>query len=187
MIARRLRQCLARFRDDIRGTITVEMVICIPVLFWAVTASYEFFEIHRYKSVREKATYTIADMLSREMAPVNDTYIDNTKQLFDLITNDTGANQLRISIVKYDSDENEYHVSWSEVRGSGDMASLTDADIADDHDRLPMMNDGEEIILVESNSAYRPIFRVGFSSSVGVETRVFTDIRFAPQVVWQGA
>lgn len=184
MLCRKLKHILARFRDDRRGSITVEMVLCIPLLFWVAAASYEFFEIHRYKSAREKATYTVADMLSREMAPVNDTYIDNAKTLFDLISNDDGTNQLRISVVRYDADSDTYSISWSEVRGTGRMSALVDADVTTAHSTLPIMNDGEELILVESRSSYAPILSVGFDDTVPIGTRVFTAIRFAPQVVW---
>ena len=93
-----LKHLLKTFRDDERGSFTVESVIAFPLLFWTICASYEFFEVHRYKSVREKATYTIADLLSREQSVVTDTYMDNVKILFDEISNDSGTNQVRVTI-----------------------------------------------------------------------------------------
>ncbi len=75
----RFKDLLKRFRDDDSGTIMVETVISLPLLVWTIAATYEFFEVHRYKSVREKASYTVADMLSREQSVVTDVYVDNTK------------------------------------------------------------------------------------------------------------
>lgn len=176
---------LRDFRNDERGSFMVESVIALPLLFWTVAATFEFFEVHRYKSVREKATYTIADMLSREQDAVNDTYMDNAKALFDLIVNDDGINQLRVSIIRYDEDDDEYEVFWSKVRGTGPMDELEDADVADDHDRLPMMADGEDVIVVETVSVYDSLFDLVLSDPFNIETRVFTSIRFAPQICFE--
>ena len=63
---RRLAARLTAFRDETCGSWTVEMVVTMPIMIWGLVATYEFFEIHRYQSVRDKATYTIADMFSRE-------------------------------------------------------------------------------------------------------------------------
>jgi len=177
-----LKTLLAEFRDDTRGSFMVETVISLPLLFWTICATYEFFEVHRYKSVREKATYTIADMLSREQATINDVYIDNTKALFDTIANDTGDNQLRVTIIRYLEADDEYGVVWSEVRGSGRLNPLDDDDVANDHAKLPVMDDGEQLILVESVSNYQSLFDLVYSSAISIETRVFTSIRFSPQL-----
>jgi len=178
-----LKYALLRFRDDTRGSVMVEAVITLPLLVWMLAATYEFFEVHRYKSVREKASYTIADMISREQTePVTPAYMDNTKTLFDEITNDDGANQIRVSIIQYDEDDDEYFVHWSHVRGTGGLSALTDSDVASAHDTLPIMNDAEQLILVESASAYSPAFEVGLNDNISIDTRVFTAIRFAPKI-----
>lgn len=182
MLLTRLKFMLAEFRDDTRGTIMVEAVISLPLLFWCLAATFEFFEVHRYKSVREKASYTIADMISREQDVVTDVYIDNAKILFDEITNDDGFNQIRISIVQYNGGNDTYFVAWSEVRGTGSLNALTDGDVSTSHSTLPIMGDGEQVIVIELISEYDPLFDVGLGSGINIDTRVFTSLRFAPQV-----
>ncbi len=177
-----LHRLARRFRGEQDGSVMVETVICLPLLIWGVVASYEFFEVHRYKSAREKATYTVADMLSRESSSVNDVYVDNAMTLFDTISNDAGVNQLRVSVVMYDQDADEYSIWWSETRGDGGMLELQDADVKTAHAVLPILNDGEQLILVESESDYRPTFNVGLGSKVEVATRIFTKIRFQSQL-----
>ena len=149
MLIARLKSFLTRFRDSTRGTVTVETVIVVPLLFWTLSATYEFFEMYRYKSVREKASYTIVDMISREQTNVSTAYVDNTKTLFDDFTNDRGENQMRISIITYNSDDDEYAIVWSEVRGDGPLDELTDDSIKTRHDILPIMGNGEHLIQVE--------------------------------------
>ena len=168
--------------EDDRGTVMVETVITLPMLFWGLTAMFEFFEIHRFQSTRDKATYTIADMISRENDVITDVYIDNALVLFNAIADDYATNQIRVSVIEFDETGNQYQVNWSEVRGSGSMAVLRDIDVFDQHATLPVMDDGEQLILVESEADYRTIFDVGFSDTMSVTTRVFTSIRFAPQM-----
>lgn len=175
---------LRRFwrRDD--GSFVVEAVITLPLLFLAAMVIYEFFEVHRFNSARDKASYTVADMLSREMGTVNDTYIDNTKRLFDNIVDDTTASQLRVTAISYDKDTDRYAVYWSEVRGTGPMSALITDDIATDHDTLPMMSDGGHALLVESVSKYQRLFAIGFSENMEIKTRVITSPRFVPKIDW---
>ncbi|WP_412507313.1 TadE/TadG family type IV pilus assembly protein [Roseovarius sp. SYSU LYC5161] len=184
----RLKACLARFRDDCSGSFTVEAVPLVPLLFMVMGGGYEYYEVHRYTAVREKATYTVADMISRETSNegVTATYMDNALQLVNMITNDEGVDQLRVSVVKYDSDDDDFSISWSEVRGTGSWNALTDTDVQYAHDRLPIMDDGQEVIVVETRSTYDPVFAAGLGSPTDITTRHFTAIRFAPQVCFEG-
>ncbi len=182
MLLYHIKDMLKQYRDDERGTIMVETVLTLPMLFWTMCATFEFFEVHRYKSARIKATYTVADMFSREMDVINSVYVDNAKVLFDEISNDGSPNQLRVTVVRYLEVGDQYEVKWSETRGSGSMNPLVTANVATAHDEFPIMADGEEVIVVESISNYTPLFEVGFGSGVNIETRVFTSLRFAPQL-----
>ena len=181
-----LNRVIRRFCGERDGSVMVETVICLPLLVWALVATWEFFEVHRYRSVREKGTYTIADMISREVLGINDTYMDNAKTLFDGISNDNGVNQIRISVVRYDADTDEYFIRWSKVRGDGDYSELSTDDVRNSHATLPLMNDGEDLILVETISTYSPLFNVGLSNNVKIDTRIFTKPRIIGQVCYEG-
>ncbi|MEL7255362.1 MAG: pilus assembly protein [Pseudomonadota bacterium] len=170
------------FAEDTNGTIMVETVLTLPMMFMGLAGMFEFFEVHRFQSTRDKASYTVADMLSREQSVINDVYMDNVKTLFDEIADDYGVNTIRVSVIDYNATDDEYGIVWSEVRGQNSMSPLTDVHVRDDHDVLPIMDDGEHVILVESQAQYRTIFEVGFSDEMTITTRVFTSIRFAPQL-----
>lgn len=183
-IPRSKKSWLSRFRREERGSVMVETVITLPLLIWALGATYEFFEIHRYQSAREKASYTIADMISREMSAITPTYLNNAKIVFDTMANDGVANSMRVSLIKYDSDEDEYSIKWSEVRGATYLRALTTSDVKNDHAKLPQMRDGEELVVVDSLSKYEPMFDIGFGTGMDVSTHVMTIPRFAPQINW---
>ncbi|MEM6480794.1 MAG: pilus assembly protein [Pseudomonadota bacterium] len=178
----RLKTQVEQFQREARGSVTVEMVITLPLLFWMLWATYEFFEIHRYQSARDKATYTVADMLSREQDVVTPTYIDNVKVLFDQIANDDGVNQIRVSVIEFDEANDEYDAVWSEVRGPGQLAPFAEGAISDGHSKLPKMRNAEQVILVESLTVYQPRLDLVFDDTIPMESRVFTSLRFSPQL-----
>lgn len=178
------RTWLSGFTGEERGSVTVETVITLPLLIWAVGATYEFYELHRYNSARDKASYTIADMISREGSAIDAVYLDNAKTVFDAIANDRGANALRVSVITYDSALKAYAVKWSEVRGTDALKVLTSEDLEKARSILPNLRGGEELILVESESTYPAVFKVGLSDDLKIRTIVKTSPRFAPQVKW---
>jgi hypothetical protein len=181
-----LKKALARFRGDTSGVIVVEMVITLPLLILALGFTYEFFEIFRYKSIRDKATYVIADMISREaLVPgfVDGTYMDNSLTLFNDIVTDPGVNQLRVTIIKFENSAG-YTAEWSKIRGTGSMQELVDADILADLAHIPDLNDGEELILVDSTSSYTPTFNIGFGNNIPMASRTFTSFREVQKLCW---
>jgi Flp pilus assembly protein TadG len=184
MVLSRMKKHIARFRDDKSGVVVVEMVITLPLLVLALAATYEFFEVFRYKSIRDKATYTIADMISREGTTpgfIDNTYLDNCLRLFSDVAMDNTGNQIRISEITYNDATSEYEVEWSEIRGAGSLIRLVDSDVATTT-TLPVMQGGDYLLLVESRSTYTPNFNVGFGNSIEINTRTFTKFRFLPKL-----
>ena len=189
MLWAKLKSRLRQFRDGTSGVMMVETVILLPALFFMVVTMYELFEVHRYKAARIKATYSVADMLSRESGTpaVNDAYIDNTLTFFSDLTRDNGSNQIRITVVTYNGGDEEYNVRWSEVRGEGDLTALTTDDVANEHDKLPILRPGQEMIIVESQSEYRsPFGYPGLNWDFTVNTSAFTGLRFVSQLCYEG-
>ncbi|HKL65543.1 MAG TPA: pilus assembly protein [Roseovarius sp.] len=184
-----LARTLRRLRRDERGTVAVETVLIAPLLILGLFFSYEAYGLFRQQSLREKATYTAADILSRETGVVTDTYIDNLKSVFDMMSG-TGSAQLRVSVVRYRNDPSQgvdqFDLRWSEVRGAGEMVPLTDAAVRQAHDTFPIMDDGEEIIFVESRGTFTTPVSTGYFNESLLTTRMFVIPRFAPQVCFVG-
>lgn len=178
-----------RLRRDERGTVAVETVLIAPLLILGLFFSYEAYGLVRQQSLREKATYTVADILSRETAIVDDTYIDNVKRVFGMMSG-TADSQLRISVVRYRNDPSqgidEFDLRWSEVRGTGPMTALTDTAVRSAHDTFPIMEDGEEIIYVESRGTFTSPVSTGYFDESLLTTRMFVIPRFAPQICFTG-
>ncbi|MEX0279552.1 MAG: TadE/TadG family type IV pilus assembly protein [Arenibacterium sp.] len=171
------------FAEDTSGNVTVEFVLAMPILFWTFMASYVFFDGYRQSANNLKAAYTISDLISRETATINDAYIDSMLELLTLMTRTPSEVDLRISVIRWDAADDRYYLDWSENRGF--PAELTNANIADIEDKLPVMPNNERVILVETNNVFVPLFKVGLDD-INLENFVFTRPRFVSNVAFEG-
>ena len=178
-----LKNRLRAFWSDTSGNVTIEFCLAMPILFWTFMASYVFFDGYRQSAVNLKAAYTISDLISRETATVNDAYIDSMLELLELMTRTPSQVDLRISVIRWDQTDDRYYLDWSANRGFPN--ALTNDNIADIEDRLPVMPDDERVILVETNNVFVPLFNVGLDD-INLENFVFTRPRFVSQIVFDG-
>lgn len=177
------RRFFRSFRTDTDGSVSVELVLMAPLLFWTLMAVYTYSDGYRQSAVNLKAAFTIGDLISRETEAIDDTYIDSMHTLLQLMTRSRSAVSLRVSAVRWDEDDARYHVIWSTVRDR--TTPLNDGNIGELAERLPTMPDNDIVILVETGNTFVPLFRKVGLKNVELENFVFTRPRFAPQVVWQ--
>jgi Flp pilus assembly protein TadG len=183
MLRTQVRKCMRRFSSEEDGSIAIETVLIVPVLFAAFMSMFAIFDAYRQHSLNQKAGYTLGDMISRETNPIDQSYMIGAQKLLQFLTlSDLSDTTLRVSSVKYDLDENKYKKEWSKVVGSG-KGELTDNAVAALADRLPMMKDNEYIMVVETWVEYDPPFETGLTRH-DVVNFVFTRPRYAPQVLW---
>lgn len=198
-LKRSLASRLTRFARDTEGNVTMEAMITLPILVVIFAACWVYFDVFRETSVNQKANYVIGDALSRETDEINDTYIDNAYKLLKLFTRTGNAvygedrenagfaegdlykTDLRITVVSYSEKKDKYSVEWSVVRG--DPAPLTNGDLSGMRNRLPILADAAQVILVETWDDYYPLFRVGLSA-FPIKAYSFTQPRYAPQLLY---
>lgn len=141
-----------RFSNDEQGTMTVEFVVVFPLLMLWFIGSFVFFQTYRNYSHAEKASFAIADIMSRQ-TEVDSDFIDELKPLFEGMQPRPSANQwMRVSSISFDEDDG-YEVLWSRAVGGGE--ALADASTMTEF--LPEMIDGDTVILTETYVPYRPM------------------------------
>jgi hypothetical protein len=172
---------LTAFRDDTRGTVTVESALMIPMLFWAWATMYVFFDAYRQTSVNVKAAYTISDMVSRETTPINPAYMNGAYALLELLTRSPEPTKLRVTVIRWDNVNQKYKMDCSKTKGN--IGALTNTAVGGMASKLPVMVHNERLIFIETWSKYSPPFRVGLQEQ-DLYNAVFTRPRFAPQVIW---
>ena len=176
-----LSSLLARFRQNEDGSIAVETVIMLPLMFWAYLAMYSTFDTFRMYNLNQTAAYTIGDAISRETQAIDPDYLEGMQGLFDYLTRGTGQTAIRISSVWYDEENDRYHTDWSQVRGN--VEPLDSDNVRDWHDKLPTMPDNERVTLVETWRDFEPLFKTGLEKR-NIHNFVFTRPRYAPRTVW---
>ena len=155
-------RCNFAYRED--GTIAIEAMIVLPLLFGTFLSIFTIFDAFRQYSLNQKAAYTISDAISRETIPINNDYMDGARDLFEYLTRSATDVALRVTSVYYDAEDDTYKVDWSQTRGS--QAQLGNSHTSDWHDRLPMMVDNERVVVVETWSSYDPPFKTGLEETI---------------------
>jgi Flp pilus assembly protein TadG len=149
-----------RFLREDRGGLIVEAVIILPALIWGYVALFVYWDAYRYENTATKATYTISDMISREVTDVNDPYISGLKTVFDYLIDANQETKVVVTSVTWSKVRNKYEVLWSEARGTGAIA-LGTASLQAFKNQLPVMADGDSVIVVQTSVHYVPPLEVG--------------------------
>lgn len=182
MIWSYIKSRLHAFRDETGGSVSVEFIIMAPIVFWAYASMFSWFDAYRQVGVHEKAAFTVADMISRETSGIDNDYINSTRDMVRFLTRYPGQPDLRISVIRYVESIDQFRLDWSRSRGN--FRNLKNRQVRNWHDRLPMLVNGERIILVETAIDYTPPFLFGLMEENTLNTFVFARPRFAPQLCW---
>ena len=170
-------EAIRNFIRDTRAAVAFETVLLTPILVWAYIGSFVFFDAYRVYSTSVKATYMVADMLSRQTNMVYGHDIEGMANVINSIIRGAGDVQMRASQIGMVSDE--YQVDWS--YGVNGAARIFDNNIDDIRDRLPIMPNGERIVLVETFVTYQAPFDIGLTVT-RFDNFTFVRPRYAGQV-----
>jgi Flp pilus assembly pilin Flp len=152
---------LRRFWKDENAAVAMEAVIITPVLAWAFIGSFVVFDAFRTYNTSIKATYAVADILSRQSNTVFPADIEGYTRIFEHMVRNHGDARLRATQIFYDEANDTFCVEWSYATNG--EAKLFTANLIDLEGHLPVMADAERILLVETFIPYRPAFNVGLS------------------------
>ena len=186
-----IRNAIQSFKTEQTGSLSVEAVFAFPMLFWAATAMFTFFDAYKVQNASYRANYTISDMLSRETEAIQPEYIEGMHKIFRYMTH-SGAEDswIRVSVVECksdcdDDDNRELEFFWSATADSfdgSDPHELGDGDISFYNNVIPLFAYGDQLILVETSRNYHPPFSVALTSfqQRDLVSNVVTRPRFAP-------
>ena len=178
---------LRRFSSSEDGILTTEFVLVLPILMWAYVGTFVYFDAFNSADTDLKASYTIADLISRQTNTLTDPDIEGMNKIFDTLNSAPARNEttwIRVTNVYYDYSQNLYRVKWSSAtRGH---AALTDADINNYASHLPQPAYGDTELLVETSMTYTPAFNVGIAPRTFTQV-VVTRPRMGPNVAYSSS
>lgn len=175
---------LRRFRGSEEGSLSIEAVLMFPMLAWSLIGCYVFFDAYHSKTVNLKAAYSISDALSRETGFVTPSYMTNLDTLQERLTYSGEDTSIRVTVVGFDEPTQSYIVRWSQSTGA--VQPLTTETLQNMVGRLPMVPDGEVVIVVQNWVHYQPVFE-SVMAAFDFENLVVTRPRFAPQLCWNSS
>ncbi len=164
-------QILRSFIGDRRGSVVVEAVIVLPALIFTYIGFSVAWDIYRDKNLAQKATYMIADVLSRETGVVRSTNMINYLKAFgfaaEIPTAITTANMasvpvaLRITSVLFDEADtpggaDQVALQFSITSSTSQLPAHTAASLQGIMDKIPALQEGDNIIIVESRLQWTP-------------------------------
>lgn len=183
---------LKGFQKSELGNMSVETVLVFPMLLWAYAAMFIYWDAFKAQNVNLKATYTIADMVSRRYGPVNPQYVDGLNDIYSFLIRQPAGNNLRVSVVRFVTDPSDpegdpiLELRWSDATGT--MVAHVDETPFDGS--VPLLSLGDELIVVETEMTWEPPlnFDLGF---VGLTTQQFgnfvaTSPRYREWICWDG-
>lgn len=174
-----LKSWAARLRRDEDGATSVEFVMMAPLLAWAFLSTTTYFHAYRAEAISQKASLTIADMISREADYITNEYIDSARELLKFLTLEDNNPDLRITAVRWNANKNKYERVWSKERGP--RSPLTGSEVTGLADQLPVMVHNERAIIVETWTEYEAPRQVGLDD---FDMKTFTVIspRFVDRI-----
>lgn len=175
----------ARFYNDEDGVVSIELLLVVPILVWALLSTLVYFDLFHKQTMSIRAGLTLADMFSREQTSVDNAYIDGSQNLLRTLSLPDGDPDLRVSVYYYDEPTSTFRLVWNEVRGTA-YTAYTQTTFDDIASRLPALADGDRSILVETRTAYSAPFSIGIGpfmstdlSDVDFDTFTVVAPRFA--------
>ena len=173
---------LTQFIRSEKAAVAFESVIVFPVLVWAWIGTFTFFDAYRVYNTSIKATYTIADLISRQEFEISEDDMDGYANMLAAMIRDHDGIDMRASEI-HRANNGDYVVVWSHPTGS--QACLFDASLEDMADQLPDVALGERFVIVESFVDYDPAWNFVIND-VEFENFTITRPRYAGQVPYGG-
>lgn len=204
-----------RFSREANGSATVELVIVLPLLLWALAATVVFYDGYRTRYHAQMAAQTVADIMSRETSMFTADYVEGMNTVFDYLVDSRVPTRIRVSSVIWDSVNERNRLQWSygtrdlsalpsntfELLQSGDTESLlalfgedqtfsftgatNQMPVEDLASRIPPVLPGEALLVVESFALWTPFTNVGLGLT-RFNPVVVVRPRFAPWINFEG-
>ncbi len=172
---------LRRFARKDDGTGAIELLLVVPMMTWVFLGTIVYFDAYRDRAITQRASLTVADMYSRETDYITPAYLNGTRDLLKFLMSDDETTKFRVTAFTWRDSDKTYRRIWSRNRGG--LQNYNNERLALVAERLPVLDNGEVAILVETERTYKPPFDVGIGDTV-VSTFTLTSPRFATKLCW---
>ncbi len=189
-LTQHLRSLIARFWRRNDGIMAAEVVLVLPIFIFCIVGMYTYWDAYRSLNSSQKASYTVSDMIARTMQPVNNAYLAGLRDTMQYMVGDNLPVSMRVTSVTWSAVRNRYEVKWSRSPNNA-LPVLTTTTLQPLVPNIPILADGDTIILMETTTRFRPAYARADMFSMYLDTQDFrqfiaTRPRFVPQVCLTG-
>lgn len=154
------------FARDEAGTVMAETVIVLPMLLWAYLGLFVYWDTFRSLNSVQKASYTISDIISREMISQPTTYFDGLRNVMEVLIDRDQDVKMRVTSITYKQANLRFEVLWSYSPGPAavQLPELTTTTLQTIKSQIPAMSDADYATIVETEVPYVPAFNIGMNA-----------------------
>lgn len=180
-LSHRLHEVLRRFIREDRASLSIEAAIMLPILVAFYVAGYQYFDQYRREAHMTKASYAVADMLSRRLGIVTPNDLNGLEGVYETLTYSVDSSYMRFTEVRRSGEELE--VIWSYATDG--QPAMTQDRLQGYLNQIPRLDPNERVTLVEAYTYDDPYFNVGLEdriipSFVPISQRYAARLAFAP-------
>lgn len=178
---RRLKHNIVAFlRDEDDGAVLIEFMILLPMMIWVFIALVVYWDVFKTINVSQKAAYSIADLLSRQVI-VNQDLLDGMEDVLAFLTPGTDGSQLRITSMRFEANslavtsDDVYELIFTHSSHPSSHPEYTTATLQNLKPLIPIMDNQDSVIIVETWVDYTPAFDIGIMNMApGLTDQTFT-------------
>jgi len=157
-----LSEVTRRFLREDRASLSIEAAIMLPVLLAIYVAGYQFFDQYRREAHMFKASYAVADRLSRRTETIYPSDLNGLEGVYETLTYSEGASYMRFTEVWLTGGEDK--MVWSYATDG--QPQMTNTRLQAFLNQIPTMDDNDRITLVEAYTYDDPFFNVGLDERI---------------------
>jgi Flp pilus assembly pilin Flp len=160
----RITDSIRQFSRNEKGGVIIEFLLLLPLLIWAMIAMVIFWDVFRTINTAQKAAYSISDVISRQENNLSPAFVNGMADVFDFLTLSNSQNpRMRITSAWYDEDDDKFYRIFS-VSPDNKVPPYSASDVESEwfKDMIPMVDDGDSVVIVESSVDYVFPFKLPF-------------------------
>jgi hypothetical protein len=142
---------------------------------------FVFWDAFKTQNINLKATYTIADMISREQEELCTTYFDGARSIYASLNAGDANHRLRVTSVRRIANPNGGTTPAYEFWSYATTGLQPYTSTAQFLSIVPTMAVFDSVIIVTTATDWEPVFNAGLGAMTLSET-VVTSPRFTPQI-----
>lgn len=177
---RRLRQSFQAYLKDEEGALLVEFMILLPMMIWAFVALVVYWDVFKTINVSQKAAYSIADLLSRQVIVTED-FLDGMEDVMDFLTPGVGDSRVRITSLRFEANnlaittDDVYEIIFTHSSDTTLAPEYTAVTVQNLKPMIPIMDNQDSVIIVETWVDFTPDFDIGvLNMAPGLGDQTFT-------------